>query len=82
MEERRQAARQRTLKGARIVFNDGFSTIDCQVRNLSTIGALLRVASAIGIPDRFTLRFDDGRSFSCVVARRAVDAVGVSFIDH
>lgn len=81
MEERRRAPRQRTLKGAHIVFNDGHSTIDCQVRNLSAIGALLRVAGVIGIPDRFTLRFDDGRSFSCVVARRTADAVGVTFLD-
>ena len=34
-DERRQAQRYRTLKGAHIVFNRGGSSINCVVRNLS-----------------------------------------------
>ena len=34
-DDKRIAPRHRTLKGARIVINDGFSTFQCTVRNLS-----------------------------------------------
>lgn len=45
--EQRQATRHRTLKGAKIVFNDGHSTISCTVRNLSETGALVARFSQI-----------------------------------
>jgi len=57
MEQRRQT-RARTLKSARILFNDHRSVIDCTVRNLSPTGACLNVASALGIPERFDVMFD------------------------
>ena len=79
-EEHRRAPRQRTLKGARIVFNNGFSTFTCTVRNLSETGAQLRVAGVVGIPERFQLAFDDGRSFECAVAWRRETEIGVRFL--
>ncbi len=79
-DEKRGTPRQRTLKGARIVVSDGFSTLDCQVRNLSETGARLRVASVVGIPDSFELRLDDGRIFQCRTAWRKSDEIGVSFV--
>jgi hypothetical protein len=53
MDERRSIARQRTFKGGTIKF--GPATIDCVVRNLSSLGANLSVESPIGIPERFDL---------------------------
>ncbi|UYN99534.1 MAG: PilZ domain-containing protein [Devosia sp.] len=78
-EDNRSAPRQRTLKGAKIVINDGFSTFDCTVRNLSETGAKLSVGGIIGIPDRFQLALDDGRRFDCMVAWRKATEIGVSF---
>jgi len=52
--ENRTALRRTTLKGARIVFNAGRSTIDCTVRNLSSKGAKLQVSSAWAFPTRST----------------------------
>lgn len=80
MEEKRANPRQRTLKGARIVFNDKSSTLDCVVRNLSEGGARLKVASVVGIPDSFSLRFEDGRSFECRVVWRRGEELGVEFV--
>jgi hypothetical protein len=54
MECRRQQ-RTRTLKSARILFNQHRSVIDCTVRNISPGGACLNVASAIGIPSTFSV---------------------------
>jgi hypothetical protein len=78
-ESRRGAIRHRTLKGARIATNDGFSTITCVVRNMSESGALLRFQSVVGVPDTFQLVMDDGRKFDCRVAHKSATDVGVQF---
>jgi zona occludens toxin (predicted ATPase) len=78
-EQPRASQRHRTLKGAKIVVNDGFSTFTCTVRNMSETGAKLLVPSVIGIPERFTLALDDGRSFACEVAWRTETELGVQF---
>jgi hypothetical protein len=80
MEEHRQTQRQRTLKGARIVFNDGRSTLECTVRNLSSGGAQLRIAMTLGIPDAFELRLSDDTRHQCTVAWRKADELGVKFL--
>lgn len=78
-DERRATIRHRTLKGARIATNEGHSTINCMVRNLSEAGALLRLTSVIGVPDAFQLVLDDGRSFDCTVAHKSATEIGVRF---
>lgn len=78
-EEKRVEPRHRTLKGGLIVINDGFSTFKCTVRNLSKIGARLKVASIIGIPDRFQLAMDDGQKFACAVIWRTENELGIKF---
>jgi len=80
-EEHRKFPRRRTLKGGRIVFNQGRSTINCMIRDLSPAGARLEVTSSVGIDDEFTLAFDDGsRVQGCVVRRRSVTSLGVEFL--
>ena len=53
MIEKRTVSRHRVLKRGSITFNGG--GIDCTVRNLSSNGAGLDVASPIGLPASFTL---------------------------
>lgn len=80
MQERRAAARNRTLIGGKIVFNSGRSAIDCTVRNLSDAGACLMVATPLGIPDDFYLIITESKGLqACKVSWRAHDRVGVSF---
>jgi hypothetical protein len=79
-EDHRAAARRRVLKGGRIVINDGFSTFECTVRNLSETGARLKVVSIIGIPDRFELLMDDGRKFACTAKWKTEFEIGVEFV--
>ena len=78
--EKRGEPRTRTLKKARIVFNDGRSVIDCVVRNLSSRGALLELPSLLGVPETFELRIEsDG---SCRAARtiwKGNGKIGVEF---
>ena len=78
-QEHRTVPRQRVLKGGRIVINDGFSTFQCTVRNLSDAGARLKVAGIVGIPDTFQLVMDDGRKFDCTVVWKTEFEIGVQF---
>ena len=80
MEERRATIRHRTLKVGKIAINDGFSVIDCTVRNLSETGALLRVVSVVGIPDQFVLIISDNQKHNCTVVRRTATDIGVTFL--
>jgi hypothetical protein len=78
-QEHRNVARQRALKGARIVFKGHAATIDCVIRNLSDRGGCLNVESPIGIPDTFDLMLDDASVRSCRVAWRKATQIGVVF---
>lgn len=77
--ENRAAVRRRTLKGGRIIFNAGRSTIDCTIRDLSGKGAKLQVTSVIGIPNTFDLSVGGGDRQPCRVVWRALKELGVEF---
>lgn len=76
---RRGGARLRSLKGAKIIINRQ-SSLDCTVRNLSDTGAKIVVPSPVMIPDRFELRFEDGRELPCIVRWRTLSEFGVEFV--
>ena len=79
MEEKRRVQRHRTLKAGSISFNRA-GGIDCRVRNLSPAGALLEVASQVGIPDDFTLVIEiDHVKQPCHVIWRTATRIGVEF---
>jgi 4-hydroxy-tetrahydrodipicolinate synthase len=81
-DERSRQRRHRTLKGGRIIFNDGSSVLTCTVRDLSETGAQLQFSSLVGIPHEFELAVDaaaQGRL--CRVAWRKEGRMGVAFID-
>jgi hypothetical protein len=78
--ERRRQQRARTLKSARILFNQHHSVIDCTVRNLSPVGACLSVACVVGIPERFDVMFDADQSVrSCRMIWHKEKQIGVEF---
>ncbi|BDA86761.1 hypothetical protein Sa4125_43030 [Aureimonas sp. SA4125] len=72
--------RRRVLKGGRIVFNAGRSTIDCTVRSLSQLGAAIDFVSTEGVPERFKLHIlADDLHRSCQVAARSDKRLEVTF---
>jgi hypothetical protein len=80
MSEQRKSGRRRALKGGRIIFNEGWGTLSCTIRNLSDDGAKLQLESVLGIPSEFTLMFDDGSpSRKCLVKWRNPTSLGVEF---
>ena len=81
MDEKRTVVRQRTLKGATIVFSDGQFTYKCLVKNLSTTGASLELPSTDGVPNQFNLVFEDrSPTRSCNVVWRTPKRLGVEFL--
>jgi len=79
MMERRRSVRHRVLKAGTIAFNRA-GGISCMVRNISTRGACLEVASPIGIPDEFTLVIEnDHIARHCRVSWRKEKRIGVTF---
>ena len=80
MDEHRHERRARTLKSAKIIFNQHGSVIDCTVRNLSDVGACLQVDSVVGIPETFDLLIPlDPAVRSCTVRWKSANRLGVSF---
>lgn len=77
----REEPRLRTLKGGRVVFNGGYSSYDCTIRNLSSGGAMLQFSSTLGIPNAFELIINNsgGVKHDCVVRWRTNVAIGVAF---
>jgi len=80
-EDHRNEQRHRTLKPALIVFNEGRSTIECMIRNLSEGGAQLKVESLIGIPDEFLLKLKEGAPARARVAWKRGTTIGIRFVD-
>ena len=78
--EHRSAPRLRAFLKARIVFNNGMSTMDCLVRDLSDGGAKLQISDSVAIPDRFDLyiaKKDETRRAR--MQWRTGDEIGVAF---
>lgn len=78
--EHRDTERRKTLKGGQIVFNAGRSTITCTVRNISSKGAKLDVASVVGVPDTFDLVLAPHSRQPCRVKWRRLKELGVEFL--
>ncbi len=80
MDERRHAARTRSLLAGKILLNGQRSVIDCIVRNLSPHGACLQVASVVGIPQTFDLQIDGEKTARpCAAVWRARNRIGIDF---
>ena len=76
----RSQARLRSILGARIVFANGRSSMDCLIRDISPTGARLELSGASTIPERFTLLVPQkGKTFEATIKWRRGDEVGVVF---
>lgn len=76
-QDRRINQRSRCLKGARIVFGNGNSTLDCRIRNKSETGLRLVTNETGYVPDTFALVPDDAlKSHVCKVTWRSPTEIG------
>ncbi|MBE7186020.1 MAG: PilZ domain-containing protein [Methylobacterium mesophilicum] len=80
--ERRIAPRIKTLKRAKVYFNNMNSTFDCVVRNISSTGALLTLDESAHLPREFGVRIGEMKELrpARLVYRRGMLA-GIHFLD-
>ena len=78
-QNRRESERQRCFECTRIVFNEGETSIDCVVRDVSANGARLVFDDTLGIPSAFKLVSSNGEEHPCVVKWRTNVSLGVAF---
>lgn len=83
MIEKRTSVRSRTCFGGTIAFNRRRSTMDCQVRNLSSIGARIAFTNAAAVPDQFDLTIArKDRAFKARMVWRGINEAGVAFLSE
>jgi hypothetical protein len=76
--EKRSAPRHKVLKGATLVF--GGNGVECTVRNLSSSGAAIDVASPAGLPPSFMLVIEADQFIRrCRPVWRNDKRIGVAF---
>ena len=83
--ERRRWTRTQSHVSGRISFLNGqkHRSCDCEILNVSSGGALIKVLNATDVPDTFCLVIDkqEDRSIVCQAARRHRDHLGVAFTE-
>ena len=83
MSEHRRETRQRVFLKGRIMFNNGASSFDCLVRDMSATGARLVMSDATTLPDAFDLYIPQkDRTFRATLRWRREDGIGVIFTEE
>jgi|GEM_PF-4144529 len=79
--DRRNALRRRCLKRGMLVFNNGFSTVNCIVRDLSDTGARLEVQGGFDEHSSFELRLiESGLQYKAEKRWQSGNKFGVRFL--
>ncbi|MCJ2065687.1 PilZ domain-containing protein [Methylobacterium sp. J-088] len=82
MSEHRRETRQRVFLKGRIVFNNGSSSLDCLVRDMSSSGARLVMSETTTLPEVFDLYIPQkDRTYRATLRWRREDGIGVTFED-
>ena len=77
--EKRGAPRHRVLKHGTLAFRGG-GGVDCTVRNISSNGARVDVASPVGLPESFTLMIEaDQFMRPCHAVWSSERRIGIAF---
>ncbi|MGX7703309.1 PilZ domain-containing protein [Methylobacterium sp. Gmos1] len=83
MSELRRETRLRTFLKGRIVFNNGNSSMDCLIRDISASGARLMLSQTATLPDGFDLIIPaKDRTHKATLRWRRADSVGVTFAEE
>jgi hypothetical protein len=78
--DHRRARRQRSLLGGKLSFGEGYFTVDCIVRDLSSTGARVKVPEGQMLPPRlYFLELRSGDIHEARVAWRRDREVGLEF---
>ena len=83
LEEQRRATRLRALLGGKLAFGEGYFTVDCLVRDLSALGARVKLPSGQPVPPRlYFLELRSGAVYEARVVWRRHPEVGLEFTNR
>jgi len=77
--EKRSEHRRRVLKTGVMLFNKGYASYGCRVRNLTENGAMVEMGETSGVPSEFDFRMDGQKSVPAHVVWRTREKLGISF---
>jgi hypothetical protein len=77
---RRGQFRRTVIKGARIIFYDRRSTLDCRVRDMTASGARLDLMTQQLLPHEFELQVSGSLSRRCGLCWARGNSIGVRFL--
>jgi hypothetical protein len=78
--DQRFSKRIKALRKGLISYNQGTTTMDCSILDLSSGGARLRPADAQRVPGHFRLRLTPTLTIGCDVVYREQSDIGVAFV--
>ncbi len=80
MSEQKSAPRGRTFLAGKVISNYGQSSIDCIVRRISDVGAVIEVESVLGVPEHFHLLIPgEGEPQPCKRSWQSDKQIGLVF---
>ncbi|HET6161102.1 MAG TPA: hypothetical protein VFE34_22340 [Dongiaceae bacterium] len=77
---RRDQMRRTVIKGARIVFSDRKSTLDCRIRDLTNDGARLDFSTPQLLPHKFDLHMAGRPVRHCALCWARGSVAGIRFL--
>lgn len=81
--ERRRFERKRVLMSGKLVFNKGYSTMNCQIRNAGKLGMGVRLPDMQGVPDHIRVMLDrDSSLYNANVIWRRHDGLGLEIVSE
>jgi len=80
--DQRFSKRIKALRKGLISYNQGASTMDCSILDLSAGGARLRPDDPAHLPSNFRLRLTPSLTIGCEVVYREQSDIGVAFVPH
>lgn len=83
MDEHRPSPRVRTFLAGRLIFNQGASSLDCIIRNVSETGAKLEASGSVTVPECCDLLIlAKGETRPVRIVWRHEETIGVHFADR
>jgi len=79
--ENRSERRRRALKIGTVLFNKGYTSYACRIRNITDNGVMVEMESTGGIPSEFDFRIkDDVKKRSAKIIWREPARMGLRFV--
>lgn len=78
-QEKRSEHRRRVLKSGVMLFNKGYASYGCRIKNLTEKGAMVEMGETAGVPSEFDFRMDGKSAIPANVVWRTADRMGIQF---